>query len=367
MNIPRIRIDSATAQRMDADAAAIRRDTDSGTNLSPFFARALEFVESELRLVEYADLASWTHIPKSSKWGDALFGTWRLFDRVGKWRFISRNADDVPAVDIFGAELTTPIRMVGGGYRYTLQELLASQAASMLRPNDPSIQIDTQRAKANFEAYRQIMDEIAWFADPSKGAYEGLTGVFYNPYIPQLAAAAGKTNSNTHVRWFDNVGTGNSGWKDPADIYNDVGALLDLVFTQSKGLYRPDTILFPIKHYTMLNRTMYSANYPLKTIMRFLVENYPWVNTWDYYIPGNNVPAGGGGITTASDVIWAFKSDTDCLKSEMPRMFSQLAVQQKGFNYIVPSWATSAGIIIYKPLSMAFLTGTSANGIGDGT
>ena len=58
MNIPKIRIDAATAQRMDIDARSIRRDADSGTNLSPFFARALEFVESEIRLVEYADLAS---------------------------------------------------------------------------------------------------------------------------------------------------------------------------------------------------------------------------------------------------------------------------------------------------------------------
>jgi len=365
MNIPRVRIDSGLAERMDADAHAIRRDADSGTNLSPFFARQLEYVESELRTVEYADLASWKHIPITSRGGDALYYTWRLFDRIGKWKFIGRNTEDIPAVDIVGGELITPIRMLGGGYRYTLQELLASQTAAMLRPNDPSIQIDMQRAKANFEAYRQILDEISWFADPSKGAYEGLSGVFYNPYIPKVAAAAGSTNSNTHVRWFSTAGA--PGWKDPADIYSDVANLLDLVKTQSKGLYSADTVLFPIKHYAMLNRTMYSANYPLKTILRFLVENFPEVKTWDWYVPGLNVPAGGSGITTASDVIWAFKYDTDCLKSEIPRMYNQLAVQQRGFNYIIPSWATSAGIIIYKPLSMAFLTGTSTNGVGDAT
>jgi hypothetical protein len=331
------------------------------TNLGDYFARQLEYVESELRTVEYGPMKARNLIPFTSVAGDNKWYTWRLFDRVGSWRFGSSDMEDVPMVDIFGAELPIPIRMIAGGYKYNVQELLAAKQAASNRPNDPSIQIDVQRAKACFDAYEQWIDNTAWFGDYTKAKWAGVGGILYNPYMPTIAAAAGVTNSNTKIHWFSSAGVRQ---KEQMDILTDLNNLLTYIRTNSMDRYQADTLVLPIKHHAMLTSTPMSTSYPNKTIMQFFLENHPEITTIETVVAVNNVPAGGV-LSSATDVIWAYKKSNDVLKMENPRMFTQMPVQERGFNYIIPCWATTAGVIVYKPLAMAFLTTTSANGISD--
>ncbi len=350
-----IRIDSATAQRMDA--------VSGDANLSAFFARQLEYVESELRTVDYGPRKATKLIPAESKGGDNKWYTWRLFDRVGSWKFGSSNMEDVPMVDVFGAELPVPIRMIAGGYKYNIQELLAGRQAAANRPNDPSIQIDVQRARACFDAYEMWIDNIAWFANATKPAWAGVGGIFYNPYVPTVACVAGVTESNTKIHWFNSAGVRQ---KHQVDILTDLDNLLKAIRVQSMDNYQADTVVMPIQHFNMLSTTPMSTQYPLTTILKFWLGNHPEITTVETLVNALNVPAGGV-LTSATDVIWAYRKSPDILKLELPRMFTQLPVQERGFNYIVPCWATIAGVIVYKPLAMAFLTGTSTNGVSDNT
>ena len=331
------------------------------SNLSVFFQRQLEFIESELNFVEYGELKSFKHIPIESRGGDNLWYTWRLFDRVGTWKIGSDDADDIPEVNIMGSELPVPIRMLTGGFKYNVRELLAGKQAAANHPDQPSMQIEMQKAKACFEAYQQLVDKSAWFANASSKAYAGLTGVFYNTYIGTVAATAGVTNSNTHTTWFGS--TAGVRIKDPIDILTDLDKLLTSIRVETLDRYAADTVLMPIEHYNMLVNTPLSAQYPLINIMQKFRENHPEVTMVDTLVNAKSVPAGGS-ISTASDIILAFKKDPDVCKLILPRTYTMLPIQERGFNYIVPCYSTTAGVITKKPKAMAMLTGTSLAATG---
>ena len=331
-------------------------DASSSANLSVFFQRQLEYIESELNFVEYGELKSWKHIPVESKGGDNLWYTWRLFDKVGKWKFASDDADDVPEVNIMGAELPVPIRMFTGGFKYNVRELLAGKQAAENHPNQPSLQIESQKAIAVFEAYQQFIDIMCWFADPTNPEYVGLTGVFYNPYISTVAAAAGAS----HTYWFNSAGVLQ---KTPLEVLKDLNAMCTTVRNNTKDRYAIDTILMPIWHFNMLTTTPMSETYPMETIMRFFLRNHPEITTVDTLVAAESVPAGGN-LASATDVILGYKKDPSVVKIEISRQFTTLPIQERGFNYIVPCWATTAGVITKKPKAMVMLTGTSLAHVG---
>jgi len=48
----------------------------------------------------------------------------------------------------------------------------------------------------------------------------------------------------------------------------------------------------------------------------------------------------------------------------LPRQFTMQPVQEVGFNFKIPCWATTAGVITKRPKAMCMLIGTSVNGLG---
>lgn len=332
------------------------------SNLSVFFQRQLEYIESELRFVEYGELKSWKHIPVESKGGDNKWYTWRLFDKVGKWKWAADDTEDVPEVNILGAELPTPIRMFVGGYKYNVQELLAGKQAAQNYPNAPSIQIEMQKAQAVFEAYQQFVDMMTWFADPTSASDAGIGGVFYNPYISTVSALVGvdPVNPSGKTTWYNSSGVLQ---KTPLEIVTDLNQMLTKIRVDTLDRYSADTILMPIEHFNTLVNTPISPTIPTLNVLKWFLQQHPEITTVDTLVPAKNVPAGGS-ISTASDVILAYKKDPSVMKLELPRQFTSLPIQERGYNYIVPCWATAAGIITYKPKAICMLLGTSVNAVG---
>ena len=327
--------------------------------LSVFFQRQLEYIESELRFVEYGELKSWKHMPIESRGGDNLYYTYRLYDKVGKWKIGAQENDDVPSIDINGAELQTPIRPLMGGFKYNVQELLAGQQARSNYPNAPSVMIEQQKANATMVAYQQIIDDICWKANPADQNYAGLTGFFYNTNIPTVASAVGGTSGKT--TWFNGSGTPQ---KTFDEVIIDLNNLINSVRINTLDVHAVDTLLMPIKHFTYLANTPTNfGGFMGLTILKFFLMNHPEITSVDTLVPATNVAAGGS-IATATDLIVAYKKNPDILKLEIPRTFTMLPIQERGFNYIVPCWATTAGLIVRRPLACAMLTGSSVNGLG---
>ncbi len=326
------------------------------SNLSVFFQRQLEYIESELQFVEYGDLKSWKHIPIESKGGDNLWYTWRLFDKVGKWKISSDDADDVPEVNIMGAELPVPIRMLVGGFKYNVRELLAGKQAAGNNPNAPSLMVDQQKAVACQEAYQQIVDQLCWFANPTNAAYAGLTGIFYNPYIGTVAVTQGATSS--HTSWFNTLGVP---WKTVDEVLADLNSLLTSIKVATLNRYAADSLLMPIEHFNYLATTRIPDTET--TILKFFLGTHPEIRTVDTLVAAKSVPAGGN-LSAATDVILAYVKDPKVVKMVLPRQYTMMPIQERGFNYITPCYATTAGIITQRPKAMAMLVGTSNGGVG---
>ena len=321
-------------------------------NLGAFFQRQLEYIEDVIHFVEYGELKSWKHIPIESRGGDNLWYTWRLFDKVGKWKIAGTDADDVPEVNIMGAELPVPIRMLTGGFKYNVKELLSGKQAAA-NSNGPSLMIEQQKAIACFEAYQQIVDQICWFANPSSAEYSGLTGMFANPYISTTAAVAGVTDSNTKTMWFNASGVRQ---KEPVDIVTDLDNMLTAIKVATLDRYAADTVLMPIEHFNMLTNTPMSVQYPMLTIMKYWLGNHPEITTVDTLVAAKHVAAGGN-LAAATDVILAYKKNPDVVKLAIPRQYTMQPIQERGFNYIVPCWATCAGLIVRSPKQCVCLSG----------
>jgi hypothetical protein len=327
------------------------------SNLSVFFQRQLEFIEPEIHTVEYGELKSWKYIPIESRGGDNLWYTWRLFDKVGTWKIGGEDADDVPEVNINGAELPVPVRWITGGFKYNLKELQNGLQAARNNPNAPSVMVEMQKAVADFEAYQQQIDKIAWFADPTAPAYAGLTGMFYNPYIPTVATPVGATSAKT--TWFSAAGVLQ---KTPKEILADLDLMLTTVRVNTLDRYAADTVLMPIEHYNMLATTP-ASDLMTTTILKFWLGNHPEITTVDTLVSAKSV-AKGGNITAATDVILAYKRDPNVVKLVVPRQHTMLPVQVRGFNYIIPCYAATAGVIVQKPNAMVMLTGSSNGAVG---
>jgi hypothetical protein len=341
-----VHLDSGIKSQLDA--------VDS--NLSLFFSRQLEFIEPELHSVEYGELAAWKHIPIESRGGDNIWYTWRLFDKVGAWKIGGEDADDVPEVNINGAELPVPVRWLTGGFKNNLKELLNGLQAARNNPNAPSIMVDIQKAVADFESYQQKVDKVAWFADPSSSEYAGLTGIFYNTYIPTVTALLGPTSGK--YGWFNSAGAPQ---KTADEMLTDLNQLLTAVMVNTLGRYKADTILLPIEYYNYLAFTRIQ-DVTGKTILRFFLEAHPEITTFEYAPVTKSVPAGGN-LTSATDIILAYKKSPDVVKLVLPKQHTMLPVQLRGFNYITPCYATTAGVITQKPNAMCMLKGCGLGGV----
>jgi hypothetical protein len=335
---------------------AIRATLDAvDSNLSIFFQRQLEFIEPEIHTVDYGELKSWKCLPIESRGGDNVFYTWRLYDKVGTWKIGGDDAEDIPEVNINGAELPVPIRWLTGGFKYNLKELLNGLQAARNNPNAPSIMVEAQKAQADFEAYQQIVDQIAWFANPSSPNYAGLTGIFYNPYIPTVACPAGAS----HTTWFSAAGVPQ---KTPTEVIYDLDKLVTTIRVNTLDRYSADTVLMPIEHFNFIATTPYSQ-YDPRSILKVWLGNHPEISMVDTLVNAKSVPAGGN-ITAATDIILAYKRDPSVVKLVIPKQHTMLPVQIRGFNYIIPCYAATAGVITQKPNAMAMMTGTSNGAVG---
>ena len=53
------------------------------------------------------------------------------------------------------------------------------------------------------------------------------------------------------------------------------------------------------------------------------------------------------------EIMIAYRRDPDAFTLEIPQMFEQLPVQERGLEFVVPCHSRIGGVIIYYPLSMA--------------
>jgi len=120
----------------------------------------------------------------------------------------------------------------------------------------------------------------------------------------------------------------------------------------SNGVERPDTLLLPMRDWLLCSNTrLPDTNI---TVLSFFRENNPFITFVDW------LPELTGGGPNSNNVYLAYRRDPTKISLEIPMEFRQLPPQEKGLEIVVPCESTCAGVLLYKPLSVAWAEVTDA-------
>lgn len=311
------------------DQTAIRGDAETA---SMFFARELEHVKASSYDVVRAPLRAFELIPTDSTAGaGAESVVYEQYDMTGMAKIVADYADDLPRSDVKGKQFVARVRSVGSSYGYSLQEIRAAQLAGK--------SLEQRKANASIRSQRELWNRIAFYGDEE----HGLQGWLTNPNLP--------------TETVDNDGTGDTTEfvnKTPQQILRDINEVVNSVITRTNGAEQPDTLVLPIDQFTLITTTNADTGTDT-TIADYLLRNSPFIESieWANELSSEQRAKNITSDQYTGDIMIAYRRDPDALMLEMPQMFEQLPVQERGLEFVVPCHSRIAGVIIPYPLSMA--------------
>ena len=298
------------------------------SNEHMFFNRELAYVKAKSYDAKYAELKGLSLIPISTEAGagvnEIIFHQYR---GVGFAKVIADYAKDFPRVDIYGEEKAVKVKGIGDSYGYSIKEIRASQRTGK--------NLDQRRAITARRAHDEMMNRMALKSNTADGTF----GLLDFPGITEVTLQADGTNSSK--TWAS---------KTPDQIVRDINDLVSAVMEPTSAREVPDTLLLPIAQYNdIATRRIGEAGE--KTLMRYILDNSPYIKRIDWLSELKNFGAGG----TNRALVGRF--DEEHLTLEIPQPFEQFEAQQEGMEFTIPCHSECAGTIIYYPLAFAYADG----------
>ena len=298
------------------------------SNESVFFNRELAYVKAKSYDAKYAELKGLSLSPISTEAGagvnEIIFHQYR---GVGFAKVIADYAKDFPRVDIYGEEKAVKVKGIGDSYGYSIKEIRASQRTGK--------NLDQRRAITARRAHDEMMNRMALKSNTADGTF----GLLDFPGITEVTLQADGTNSSK--TWAS---------KTPDQIVRDINDLVSAVMEPTSAREVPDTLLLPIAQYNdIATRRIGEAGE--KTLMRYILDNSPYIKRIDWLSELKNFGAGG----TNRALVGRF--DEEHLTLEIPQPFEQFEAQQEGMEFTIPCHSECAGTIIYYPLAFAYADG----------
>lgn len=291
---------------------------------SVFFERELDKVKTQTYDIKYPELMARTFVPVAT---DVPSGaekvTYQQFDRTGRAAIIQAGATDSPRVDVLGQEFTRPVRHASASYGWNLIEIRSSMMAGKA--------LETRRASAARRAVEELLDEVASIGAPEYGIPTG----FLNHSSVAITAATGAWSTLTADQ-----------------IIADVSALWQATATDTKGIERPDTLVLPDAQHALI-ASLPRSTVSDTTVLEFILRSYrsrgltaiePW-----YRLAGAGVGAVDRGVM--------YRRSADHVTQDIVQEFEQLPVHQRGMNFEVMTFASTAGTAFYYPRSARYIDG----------
>jgi len=292
-----------------------------------FFERELEFKKAQTYDVVRAPLKAFELIPVSTEAGPgAEVISYEQYDMTGIAKIVANYADDLPRADVKGKEFFAQVRSVGNSYGYSLQEIRAAQLAGK--------SLEQRKSNAAARSQREKWNNIAFNGD----AEYNLQGWLSNTNVPASPVSAG---ASTDTEWST---------KTPAEILKDLNDAVNGVVDLTNGAEQPNTVVLPIAQYTLISTTRADSGTDT-TILDYFIQNSPFIDSVEW---ANELK---GAFTGGADGFIVYDRNPDKMTLEMPQMFEQLPVQERGLEYVVPCHSRIGGVIIYYPLSQVFKSG----------
>ena len=290
---------------------------------SIFFAKQIEYVQSQVYEFKYAPYKAFELIPINYNIpAGAEFVTSTGYQSVGRARIINSYADDLPECSIIGAQMSNKVVSVGASYRYSHQEIRAAQLANLPLP--------TALAQTARKAIEQKINSLAFTGSPLNNFY----GLLNNPNVPVMPVPADGTGGST--LWST---------KTPDQILRDMNLVVNQVIVNSNEIETPDTLLLPLDQYTFIASTPRSANSDT-TILNFFLMNNPYIQQVEA------LPQLAGAGTAGANIMIAYENDGSKLSMAMPLPFTQYAPQERNLEFVINCEARFGGVIIPFPMSV---------------
>lgn len=295
---------------------------------SVWFKRQLEFVDQQTYELIYPENKSRQFIPSQPGIPDwAKSYTWRLFEKFGRAKIVTNMADDIPRADVAASEESKIIKPCAAAYGWDIFEIKASAKTG--------VNLDGLKAAAARFAIETEIDEILAVGNTAHNLQGLLTLTGTTSYTVPLG------------------GTGFKLWstKTPDEIVADVNGIIAAVRTAMKGaggpMFQKFTVIIPETQY-MLIAAKRMGDGSDKTILRFLLENNPWIGSIEAWYRCTG--AGSG----ATDRMVVYPKTPLVLAGIVPMEFTTLPPEQRNLEYIVNAIATTGGVVVRYPVAVAY-------------
>lgn len=333
----------------DAVEALIASGKIIGDDTGVFFQRQLEYIQAQSYDVLYPDLMGRNVFPLNTEGGEGINSiTYRSYDKRGETAIIAGKATDLPRGDISGKEYSITVKSLGNAFGYSRQELAAAKLTGM--------PLEARKAEATRRSYEEKVNQLIWFGSAENslsGLYGGKAGEPWDT-VPKTQVAAPSAGSNR---------TWGGGDKTPDEVIADLTSACVKMYSETKKLFRPDTILISVEKKQYLMNTPRSDVSDV-SIMNWFLANNQFIKSADAFKDINELEGiydtAGGAFDPAGQkgegfTIMASGADNARIREPFPYM--HLPVQYEGLEFVVNCYGRFAGIEMIRPAAFQHFYG----------
>lgn len=304
-------------------------------NETATFTRQLEHIFKKTYDVQYPEYKGRSLVPVNTEVpAGAESHTYRQMDWRGEAAIVRDPSDDFPNVDVLGAEFTQKIVSLGDSYRYSVQDLRNAAMAG--------IQLDAMRAAAARRAMETKLDALICTGNTAAGLY----GFANHPNIQDLSV--GGSDPIPNGDWLNSSTT-------VADILADINWMQNKIFSATKGIYMPDTLVLGTKTFAKLSTEAQSPTFTEQSILKYVLSQSPWLRSIEFWPRLDTADTGG-----TKERIMMYARNPEVAQAFIPQEFEQLAPQARNMAFVVPCHMRFGGVVVRYPLAVAFADGAEA-------
>lgn len=239
---------------------------------------------------------------------------WLEFDGVTSAKIIADYTDDLPTVEAMASEKTGKVFRLGNAWFISIDEIKAGQALGS--------SLSDRKASLAREGHETLVNDLVF-----KGsAPHNIVSVFDQPNINRLISAR---------------------WTTPEIAFSELQDLIETIEDVTLGRHHVTNIVIPPSKRRLLTQKMPDVT---ESYLAWFKENYPNVTITAIAELEDIDGAGTKGVL-------AYEKDPMNMSIEIPERFNMLPMQPKDLHFKVPCTSKCTGLIVYRPLTIAILSG----------
>lgn len=239
---------------------------------------------------------------------------WLEFDGVTSAKIIADYTDDLPTVEAMASEKTGKVFRLGNAWFISIDEIKAGQALGS--------SLSDRKASLAREGHETLVNDLVF-----KGsAPHNIVSVFDQPNINRLTSKS---------------------WTTPEIAFSELQDLIETIEDVTLGRHHVTNIVIPPSKRRLLTQKMPDVT---ESYLAWFKENYPNV-TITAIAELEDIDG------TGTKGVLAYEKDPMNMSIEIPERFNMLPMQPKDLHFKVPCTSKCTGLIVYRPLTIAILSG----------